>query len=76
MKPGRAGSSSPFLGALPCYDGKNNFLDETRRVNNALAVGSFYTNNYKYKSGGVPSMRIYGETFRYINKDLLPKEEG
>jgi hypothetical protein len=46
------------------------FLDNVRHVNNALAPGCFCAHSYKYRTPGVPSMRIYGQTYHTINEQL------
>lgn len=49
---------------------KRVFLDNTRRVNNALAPGCFCAHSYKHKTPGIPSMRIYGQTYHTINEQV------
>jgi hypothetical protein len=49
---------------------KRVFLDNIRSVNNALAPGCFCAHSYKHRTPGVPSMRIYGQTYHTINKQV------
>lgn len=46
------------------------FLDNIRGVNNTLAPGCFCAHSYKHKTPGVPSMRIYGQTYHTINEQI------
>jgi hypothetical protein len=49
---------------------KRVFLDNIRSVNNALAPGCFCAHSYKHRTPGVPSMRIYGQTYHTINEQV------
>jgi hypothetical protein len=46
------------------------FLDNIRGVNNTLAPGCFCAHSYRHKTPGVPSMRIYGQTYHTINEQI------